>query len=166
MNDWARDRARFSHDWLKNTFMVNVLAQLNVCKGTVKRNHVDAMMFLVSTWRENAQTAQELLANCEHRMSPVTLLNEEPLVKLNANDIQQLSILVHAVWLRRYKIQDQIRDTIHSLEQATNAVKTLEDVLVDTHYYEPAFYEIIETIYQKCLSLSDAMSRLPKHVLV
>jgi hypothetical protein len=156
MHDWwAKERARFSHDWLQNEFMQAIGSRINKCKGSVGSvGSIDSEMLFVDIdseiihkWRNRTEydyigeptiewleacnkketpPPKWLLDTCEKIMSPRTMFESEPLSNLDKEDKQFLSAIAHDHWLERHSVLKHIHDAQSALIAANEAVTDLD----------------------------------------
>ncbi|RPH52434.1 MAG: hypothetical protein EHM85_02940 [Desulfobacteraceae bacterium] len=170
IQNWAEDRARFSHDWLMNSFYQAIVGLINVCEGKVQVDDIRSnVILLIQDWRKNMSIALRLINTCEESMSPRVLLDKLPLSLLDDEDKAGLNIIAHRIWLERYEIKQKLMDADACIRKVNSAIDYLEKNLLESKWERSSlteFEKILSTIKDGCIELIAAMSNLPKHIMV
>lgn len=100
--EWQETRRRFSHDWLRNKFLVAIGKGLNVAAGKIEDPEFEERFLgrVLPEWETRKDDAQRLAATAESALSSRRWLELPPLDRLPMTDREWLGEVAHDVWLR------------------------------------------------------------------
>lgn len=162
--DWPVRCSRFNHGWLRNVFLQSLKAALKVARGNVGRDDSkDANLRLVEDWLENEGYARQLIASFVDEMSPAVFFATTPLSKLQPDDASFFRNLSLALWFERHGISDKLEMATEALNSASNLIGRLRESNGSKDALDP---EYIVSVHNACLRLADALSGLPRTILL
>lgn len=163
MQNWSDERSNFSHIDLPG-YITKIDAVINICHGKViGKNAGESVKELCDIWPSYLATAQFLIENCEVEMSPRRLFSHSPLRKLDPILKAELENIAHELWLKRNRIEE----LMHNVDLCINAVNNAANILINKISQEDEEYtNDLILLRQACFDLSNAISNLPKTVMV
>ena len=171
MRDWQKRRSEFNHDHLKNEYIPDLGAWLNLLNGKIKNPAMEES-FVDSglpVWVSFYQEASALSADFEIEMSPRTLFNDTPLSNCDEDTKAWLGTLIHQLWLERYSVRKLIVDVSRSAQITNDTYIELQDALKnckDTKKAEALkpYKDLFSELLKNCRFLAEAIENFPSEV--
>lgn len=162
--DWPVRCSQFNHGWLRNRFCQSLKAEIQVVAGKVGRDcHEDAHLKWMEDWLVHEETARILIADFVNEMSPAALFNHYPLVNLDPKDALFFREMAHSHWLDRHHLKTMLAETTNALALASVRVRKLRDAKDAQDAVQSG---LVASIHDACLRLADALSQLPRSILL
>ena len=123
--DWQSRRNRFNHDWLKNKFLLSLERLVKIAEDKIEDEDY-ANRFLAGGlpgWKQEEESARELIESFEQSMSPRVYLDREPLCR--STHRHWLRDVVHTLWKSRIGVDDLMATARGSLDAASEAYSDL-----------------------------------------
>jgi len=169
VDSWASRKASFNHDWLRNGLLVLLGAVRNVSNGSVENSAVVAQLKQeANQWSERRQEALELINSLENEMSPVFFFQVSPLSNCDEEVLSWLADLVHASWIRRHLIHEQMdsaRFAVGNVDTAFHELIGYNSSSIDS-IRSLEFSEALNRLSRACIAMANAFGRLPTRILV
>lgn len=171
---WQKRRSDYNHGWLKNSF----------CTGELERwsgfvhDRVEGGSFslrdfnsnISDEWTARGPEALDLAKEYRESMSPGTLLDYEPLIKMDAETKSWLRPLCAAIWEQKYTFRKKVAHVTTAYKNADTAFQNLKMVagqLDDgTVIKDSAFAEQFTMFQKNCRQLGEAIHNLETSVKV
>ena len=138
MREWAIQRARFSHDRLKNQFLQSVVRVIRALQGhTVDDEFVEKFLQRLPTlWDELNMEAMALLRRAEFEAGPHAWFHVYPLNRLEQADRSWMEALVTAAWRARREIAVEVDHVRIVLTEISTICQEMRDSwlgMIGTH---------------------------------
>ena len=164
---WASARARFNHDWLKNSFLQTLGTLMNVARGSVQMEDggVGLCSSMLEDWRERSHKAKELAETFEKEMSPAQLFLVPPLDSLNNAGWAALPTLIHTLWLIRYPVKRWVSDTLDAWQKGEDEAALIMKQL-ETGASLIQMGDALLRFQGTCTMLADTLSQFPSEIQI
>jgi len=162
---WQRRRMAFNHDWLKNSFCVELNKAVNVYSGQVE-DPVFADSFVSSArsvWFARRREVTALLISFSEEMSPRALFSYLPLNRLPPGTRRELADTMHNLWLLRYSV-DRMLDSVRLAADALDREIAALDGQDSQQPQDRA--RSIGRVRSRAQELAFAIEQLPSRILV
>lgn len=171
---WQKLRGRFNHDWLKNQYMPALAKYLNILDDRVEDEEFERSFVseILPEWEHHRAEALMLARDFEGALSPRCLFEMPPLSRCDETTRQWLGDLAHALWLRRYPVEQWVSAAIAAIESADHAYRRLRELLQESQEDDDAaqatraHHEQFVEFRALCQNLANAVSRFPSEIKV
>lgn len=143
---------------LRSTVIGFINIAIDSCKdGKPTEESVKAVIL---SWTDNNLYNEllKLINDFKHEMSPKVFFTVDPIKNMiNEEDMGKLSDLAEKIWVKRYKINKLVKTATLCLNEVKQDMDKIGDNTLQAD---------LESLYEKCRKLADAISAFPKDVLV
>jgi hypothetical protein len=117
---WERERARVSHDLLKNEFIPLLSKAIRIIQGKVQDDGFEATIpdKVLGMGAELSISVSTILDSMATSISPAAYLDCPPLSNLDEDSKEWLSELIEGAWMRSYgidRLQNEVRCLVEEL---------------------------------------------------
>lgn len=165
---WQRRRNRFNHDWLKNSFIIQLGALFNLAtdKRAADSELCESFQDALREWAKHRLESRDLIEAFRSEESPRTLFAIPPLSNCDEDTKLWLPDYIHQHWLTTHPVERWIQDALSAWNRADDCARQLES---DINQPEPNAEALVSDVndfrYSVC-ALSDAISRFPSRQLI
>ena len=165
---WFRERNQLNHDWLRNTFFLELSAIRGRCVGDTSAMGccLEAVSAVIEDWNSHRTPLEALIDRCEVGASPVLLFKRPPLAHCDFDVLEWLPEVIHRQWLARNRIKEKSKDAQLQLIITHRSAEALEGVASSTACCGSALVKALDAFMVSLTNLSDAISKLPNRFFV
>jgi len=171
-NSWQKRRIKFNHDWLKR-YIPALSSWLNLLDEKIEDPELEEsfISLILPQWEQHSKEAMSLPKDFEQEMSPRTMFDHPPLSKCDTETKQWMSDLVHALWLKRYPVEEWVSDAMTRAMETNKAYQKLYKCFQGyTHITSLEIYRSFRDQFfefqTSCQALSLAINKFPNEVKV
>jgi len=167
---WARRRATFNHDRLKNGVCLSLVAVVRSLRGDtsdpVAEN--EFLRTVLPSWPGLLAEAKQLVATFEEEMSPAVLFNRLPLSRCDPHTRAWLLPLVNLNWRTRICYDDLIEEALGAVADGQFSWELLSARLtgVQSDGELKAAADLVTALSAACRRLARAFERFPGTIAV
>jgi hypothetical protein len=167
--EWQTRRSKFNHDWLK----IEYINRLDACiqRLCISDDSTRVQRFLdndFSVWEAKRVDVQYLINNFEAEMSPKVLIEQLPLRKLGPKQCHYIKMIVHEMWLCRFKVKEQVELLRKAFFDADDRYKQLADVISKCDAPKNSFYKkhlpYFQSFLVACRKLGNVIHTFPHKI--
>ena len=168
MSAWQHQRSRFNHDWLKNSFIIQLGALWNLAraKRDIDVEFVEACLDTLREWREHRLESRKLIEAFRVEESPQALFSIPPLSNCDEETQSWLPDFIHQHWLTTYPVETWIQDALKIWEEAEDCAGKLQSALDYLESNADTLATLVNDFRHSVSALSDAISRFPSRQLI
>lgn len=168
MSAWQHKRSRLNHDWLKNTFIIQLGALWNLTnsKSDADCDLVESCRDALEEWAEHRFESRELIEAFRTEESPKALFSIPPLSNCDEETRSWLPDYVHQHWLNTYPVKSWIQDALKTWEEADECASKLQTALNQPGRRADTLAALVNDLRHSVSALSDAVSRFPSRQLI
>lgn len=165
---WQRHRSRLNHDWLKNTFIIQLgaLKNLAVAKQEADGELIEVCQSALWEWNEHRAEARRLIEAFRREESPIALFSIPPLSNCDEETKAWLPDFIHQHWLTTYPVDTWIQDALNAWKEADARAGNLQAALALSQLRADALAKLVCDFRHSVSALSDAISRFPSRQLI
>ena len=169
---WQNRRSDFNHTELKNKYIRDLAAWINLLDGLIENSDVENTYvdFMLPAWNSLKDEAYALFKDFENEMTPRVLFKEYPLNNCDEDTKQWLGDLIHNLWLVRYSVNQLVSDAADCTARTDIAYYNLREALngcldiKKTEALKP-FRAYFSELLMNCRLLARAIEKFPSEVL-
>jgi hypothetical protein len=168
MSAWQYQRSKFNHDWLKNTFIIQLGALRNLAsaKQNADGELIEACQSAFREWYEHRLESRELIDAFRREESPKTLFSIPPLSNCDNETQSWLPDFIHQHWLTTHPVEIWIHDALNAWKEADEQAGKLRVTLGQSDLKAEMLAVLVNDFRLSVSELSDAISRFPSHQLI
>jgi hypothetical protein len=170
---WQKCRREFSHDWLKNQYIVALNSWLRLLDGEIDDPLLEHSFLeeVLPRWEVRSPEVRTLIESFPREMSPRQLFDEPPLSRCDAQTTAWLGEMIHGLWLVRCSVESLTVVASASLEAANLAYEELSRALAtrregDVLHRAIPLRGLFERFRNDCQKLGAALSEFPHEIQV
>ena len=167
---WARRRATFNHDRLKNGVCLSLVAVVRSLRGDtsdpVAEN--EFLRTVLPSWPGLLAEAKQLVATFEEEMSPAVLFNRLPLSRCDPQTRAWLLPLVDADWRARISVDELLDEALGAVGEGQSRWESLSALLAGLPSAGDltAAADLVTALSAACRRLARAFERFPGTIAV
>jgi hypothetical protein len=168
MSAWQHQRSRFNHDWLKNTFIIQLGALKNMASAMLEDESqlIEACQSALWEWDEHRLEARELIEAFYYQESPKELFHILPLSNCDDETKSWLPDYIHQHWLTTHPVETWIYDALNTWKEADQQARKLQATLEQSQSKADTLAVLVNDFRYSVSALSDAISRFSSHQLI
>lgn len=165
---WHRRRSRLNHDWLKNTFIIQLgaLKNLAAAKQEADSELMAACQRALREWNEHRLRAHNLIEAFGIEECPKALFLIPPLSHCDQETKSWLPDYIHRHWLAAHPVETWIQDAMNSWKEADKQAEILKSGLEQTPSNPDSLAIFVDDFRHSVSALSDAISNFPNRQLI
>jgi hypothetical protein len=165
---WQRRRSRLSHDWLKNTFIIQLGALINLvfAKQCAEIELIEACQRALREWDKHKIECRELIESFRFEESPMALFDIPPLANCNHETKSWLPAYIHQHWLETHPVESWIQNALTAWMNADLQTDRLRAAIKQSQSGTQVLEALVSDLRNSVIVLSDAISRFPNRQLI
>jgi len=128
---WQRRRNAFNHDWLKNSYLLDLAKWQRLLNDEVEDTLFEKLFLhgKLLEWETHRQEALALVKDYEHAMSPAGLFEQPPLNRVTEETKKWLKPLTHELWKVRCSVDNAVSHVEASIQQVDKTFQPIKQAL-------------------------------------
>jgi len=129
--NWNKKRARLHHDWLKNSYIMFLMARVEYLdnaiesRSSVRSDVIDQFL----KFQDREIELEKLIGETVDSLSPAQLVYEYPLVSMEKDNKKWLAEVVHTLYCERTGIERKVEELKNKLQTIKNLYNLLAIII-------------------------------------